>query len=87
MLVFSHASSPVSPGSAGIQESPGFVRSRESNEGEDDELVFRGIILRHQLVSLLKNKVFFNEGDGVRKYPLSGLIFDICLCCSQNIRN
>lgn len=29
-------------------------------------LVFRGLILRHQLVMLLKNKVFFNEGDGVR---------------------
>ena len=31
-----------------------------------EELVFRGLILRVQLIALLKNKIFFNEGDGVR---------------------
>lgn len=39
---------------------------RDLDEGSNDELVFRGLILRHQLVALLKNKIFFNEGDGVR---------------------
>ena len=32
---------------------------------EETKLVFRGLILRHQLVMLLKNRCFFNEGDGV----------------------
>lgn len=36
------------------------------NEGRDDvSLVFHGIILRSQLVELLRNKVFFDENDGV----------------------
>ncbi len=35
------------------------------SEPEKKMLVFRGLILRHQLVMLLKNKVFFREGDGV----------------------
>lgn len=29
-------------------------------------LMFHGIILRSQLIELLKHKVFFNETDGVR---------------------
>lgn len=34
----------------------------------DDQrvLVFHGIILRSQLVTLLQNKIFFSEGNGVR---------------------
>ena len=36
-------------------------------------LVFRGLILRHQLVMLLKNKIFFNEGDGVSGKGVSAL--------------
>ncbi len=35
------------------------------SEPEKKKLVFRGLILRHQLVMLLKSKVFFREGDGV----------------------
>lgn len=37
---------------------------REDSVGKQ-KLVFRGLILRHQLVMLLKNRIFFNEGDGV----------------------
>ena len=41
--------------------------SMEEEDGEKEvKLVFRGLILRHQLVALLENKVFFNETDGVR---------------------
>ena len=38
-----------------------------SQRRKDDQrvLVFHGIILRSQLVTLLENKIFFNEGDGV----------------------
>ena len=37
----------------------------DSTTSSKEKLVFRGLILRHQLVMLLKNKTFFNEGDGV----------------------
>ena len=39
-----------------------------SQRRTDDQrvLVFHGIILRSQLVTLLQNKIFFSEGDGVR---------------------
>ena len=39
-----------------------------SQRRRDDQkvlLVFHGIILRSQLVTLLENKIFFSEGDGV----------------------
>ena len=37
---------------------------------QDDKrvLVFHGIILRSQLVTLLENKIFFQEGEGVREF-------------------
>ena len=56
----------------GIQ-SPTYTDEDEDIEvvgtGEDSErklLMFHGIILRSQLIELIKNKVFFNEADGVR---------------------
>ena len=40
---------------------------RESREGDKDSqvLMFHGIILRPQLVEMLKNKIFFDENQGV----------------------
>ena len=59
--------------SMGIQ-SPTYTDEDEDIEvvgtGEDNGrklLVFHGIILRSQLIELIKNKVFFNETDGVRE--------------------
>ena len=47
-------------------------------EGEEEEkLVFRGLILRDQLIMLLKNKVFFNESDGV---SIGGEILNSSFC-------
>ena len=65
-VVSSYGASP-----SGRRSVPSFGEQEAQSQGEQDvgdgeELVFRGLILRHQLVALLKNKVFFNEGDGVR---------------------
>lgn len=45
-------------------------------DNEGHVLLFRGLILRHQLTVLLKNKVFFNESEGVRQ---SLLLFDMTI--------
>ena len=42
----------------------------DSKECERKKLVFRGLILRHQLVTLLKNHCFFKEADGVSPQEL-----------------
>ena len=48
----------------------------------DEELVFRGLILRDQLIALLKNKIFFDEGDGVRlRSQFSYAFFVLILLC------
>ena len=50
---------------------PNYTDEREETLVADDEdhgrklLMFHGIILRSQLIELLKNKVFFNENKGV----------------------
>ena len=36
-------------------------------EKENEVLMFHGVILRSQLVEMIKNKIFFNEKDGVRE--------------------
>ena len=36
-------------------------------EKESQVLMFHGVILRSQLVEMLKNKIFFDEEDGVRE--------------------
>ena len=41
--------------------------TEEERDTESDVLMFHGIILRTQLVEMIKNKVFFTERDGVRK--------------------
>ena len=33
--------------------------------------MFHGIILRSQLIELIKNKVFFDEASGVREYTMT----------------
>ena len=51
--------------------SPNYTDEREETlvAGNEDHgrklLMFHGIILRSQLIELLKNKVFFNENEGV----------------------
>ena len=51
--------------------SPNYTDEREETlvVGDEDHgrklLMFHGIILRSQLIELLKNKVFFNENEGV----------------------
>ena len=52
-------------------QSPNYTDEREETliVGDEDHgrklLMFHGIILRSQLIELLKNKVFFNENEGV----------------------
>ena len=50
-------------------QSPTYYDERREDSHEDDHgrklLMFHGIILRSQLIELLKNKVFFSEDDGV----------------------
>ena len=53
-------------------QSPNYTDEREEtlviDIGEDHGrklLMFHGIILRSQLIELLKNKVFFSENEGV----------------------
>ena len=52
-------------------QSPNYTDEREETLVVSDEdrgrklLMFHGIILRSQLIELLKNKVFFNENEGV----------------------
>ena len=41
------------------------ARTYSERKVDKDLLVFRGLILRDQLIMLLKNKIFFDEGDGV----------------------
>lgn len=41
--------------------------TEEERDTETDVLMFHGIILRTQLVEMIKNKVFFTERDGVRR--------------------
>ena len=52
--------------------SPNYTDEREERLVVRDEvklLMFHGIILRSQLIELLKNKVFFNENEGVSLQP------------------
>ena len=54
---------PYSQGSASYER-------RDILDGEDErdhgkELTFHGLILRSQLAEMFKNKIFFNESDGV----------------------
>ena len=46
------------------------IPEEESDHGE--VLMFHGVILRSQLVEMIKNKIFFDENDGVRE-KLHGL--------------
>ena len=41
------------------------IPEEESDHGE--VLMFHGVILRSQLVEMIKNKIFFDENDGVRE--------------------
>ena len=56
----------------GIQ-SPTYTDENEETQvvGNEDSgrklLMFHGVILRSQLVELIRNKVFFNEADGVHE--------------------
>ena len=43
----------------------GIQPSQRRRDNQRVLLVFHGIILRSQLVTLLENKIFFSEGDGV----------------------
>ena len=57
-------------------QSPNYTDEREDTlvVGEEDHgrklLMFHGIILRSQLIELLKNKVFFSENEGVSEQNL-----------------
>ena len=46
----------------------GSVGSNEGNIDKNAPLIFNGIILRSQLVTLLKNKIFFHKDDLVNYY-------------------
>ena len=39
--------------------------TENEEEGESQILMFHGIILRSQLVEMLKNRIFFDENEGV----------------------
>ena len=41
------------------------IQPSQRRKDEQRVLVFHGIILRSQLVTLLQNKIFFSEGEGV----------------------
>ena len=47
------------------KETEDHVPAEEESDG--DVLMFHGIILRTQLVEMIKNKVFFSEGELVRR--------------------
>ena len=49
--------------------------TESEEEGESQVLMFHGIILRSQLVEMLKNKIFFNENDGVSDVNVCALVF------------
>jgi chloride channel 6 len=45
------------------------IQPSQRRKDEQRVLVFHGIILRSQLVTLLQNKIFFSEGEGSQKQP------------------
>ena len=49
--------------------------TKSEEEGEGQVLMFHGIILRSQLVEMLKNKIFFDENDGVSDVNVCALVF------------
>jgi hypothetical protein len=54
----------------GKDEAPGQTSAGAASEEEGDHgevLMFHGIVLRSQLVEMIKNKIFFDETDGVRE--------------------
>ena len=51
--------------------------TESEEESESQVLMFHGIILRSQLVEMLKNKIFFDENDGV-----SDMVGSVCVCVS-----
>ena len=48
-------------------KSPTYTDGKDSEDERDksEVLMFHGIILRWQLVEMIKNKIFFSEKDGV----------------------
>ena len=53
----------------GKEDAPGQTATAGSEEDSDhgEVLMFHGIVLRSQLVEMIKNKVFFDENKGVRE--------------------
>ena len=54
---------PYSQGSACYDRRD--VRESEAERDHGKELTFHGLILRSQLAEMFKNKIFFNESEGV----------------------
>lgn len=46
-------------------EGPNNFDAEEERDGDHEVLTFHGLILRSQLTVMFKNKVFFNESEGV----------------------
>ena len=42
------------------------ANNESAKQASSENYVLRGVILRHQLVELLRNKIFFEESSGVR---------------------
>ena len=42
------------------------ANNESAKQASSENCVLRGVILRHQLVELLRNKIFFEESSGVR---------------------
>ena len=54
-------------------QSPNYTDEREDVSDEDHGrklLMFHGIILKSQLIKLIKNKVFFDENTGVSEQQI-----------------
>ena len=54
---------PYSQGSASYERRD--MMESEAERGHEKELTFNGLILRSQLAEMFKNKIFFNESEGV----------------------